>query len=73
MTAPLTVLVVGATGSIGSLAVAESLAAGHRTRALAATGPRRTASYRTRPMLSSAMSPDPRHSLPRSTVWTRSC
>jgi len=34
MTAPLTVLVVGATGSIGSLAVAESLAAGHRTRAL---------------------------------------
>ena len=34
MTAPLTVLVVGATGSIGSLVVAESLAAGHRTRAL---------------------------------------
>ena len=34
MTAPLTVLVVGATGSIGSLAVAESLAARHRTRAL---------------------------------------
>ena len=34
MTSPLTVLVVGATGSIGSLAVTESLGASHRTRAL---------------------------------------
>lgn len=33
-TAPLTVLVVGATGSIGRLVVAESIARGHTTRAL---------------------------------------
>jgi len=33
-TAPLTVLVVGATGSIGRLAVEESIRHGHRTRAL---------------------------------------
>ena len=33
-TAPLTVLVIGATGSIGRLAVEESISRGHRTRAL---------------------------------------
>ncbi|MFI1728264.1 SDR family oxidoreductase [Streptomyces acidicola] len=43
-TAPMTVLVVGATGSIGRLVVAESIARGHTTRALvrdAARGRRR--------------------------------
>lgn len=43
-TAPMTVPVVGATGSIGRLVVAESIARGHTTRALvrdAAKGRRR--------------------------------
>ncbi|HEY5788386.1 MAG TPA: NmrA family NAD(P)-binding protein [Microlunatus sp.] len=72
MTASLTVLVVGSTGSTGSLAVAESMAAGHRTRALVRDQAKAHRLLPTRPTSPPAMSPDPTHSLPPWVVLTRS-